>query len=578
MLGTVGVNAQISFKAQTNSTTLAVGERFQIHYALVLNEGGDVRPISLPNFTGFQMVGRRPARNISVINGDIQNEFLETIFLVAQREGDYTIPGAKVYVNGQQYTTNTITLTVQERKNKTTSQAQAGEEVFMDIQLSEEVVYPNQPLYAVVKLYAKSYDALRRRSDLDVPRLNNFQVYRLDDKTSQRQYKEEIIQGVRYLSEEVAKFQLFPQQSGVLEIQPFQMRVAIPLSFFDEKLVSLSTKSKWVDVKALPAKMPKDYQGAIGNFQISATPSANQVAVGESVEVKIVVQGNGNFSEISAPKIPAQSGLEFYPVKTINQYSQSAQSQSGSKTFKYLIVPQKPGDYTLQAVTLHYLDPANSTYASSSTAPITFTVQNSDIPQDTSQNITFSDTIPTDNTAATGIQKYIPRQIERVFDNTSITSTPSSIGSSQRTFNWMWLLLLLPAALLLYAILRRKSKNSRAQTTATPQRNSQTLEHKLQTLQTDVRQNDLSAFLRNSSDLLNEIIIYVNAEPHIYTVEQGRKILTHSISESYAAKWEQEINKSQLMRYSSTSTPVDLQTSYQHHQDLIKELLAKKLK
>lgn len=582
-MGNVEAFAQTTFKANIDNTTVAIGDRLLIHYSLVLNEGGDVKPISLPNFTGFQMVGRKPARNISVINGDIQNEFMETIYLVAQREGDFTIPGAKVVVNGRQMTSNSITVTVIEGKQRSSSTARVqGEEVFLDLQLSEEVVFPNQPLYAVVKLYAKSYDALRRRSDLEVPRLSNFQVYRLDERSSARNYQQEVINGEVFLSEEVAKFQLFPQQSGVLEIQPFQLRVAIPLSFFDEKLVSLRTKSKWVDVKALPAKMPSGYQGAIGNFALKTNTTSTQLQVGESLEITYVISGNGNFSEINALKIPAQSGLELYPVKTVNQFQQSSQSQAGSKTFKYLIVPQKEGNYQIQPVHFHFLNPENSNYNTLSTDLISFRVVSPDSNPAPSQDIAYTDTILSDNTGST-IQKYIPKQIERIFESGSSSNTGTDLRNTESGSDgispWWWSLAAIPLALLLYFLARKKGdQTEQAVRTPTVMRNKENLDQKLQNLRTNVRQNDLEGFLQASSELLNEIVVYVNNQRSIYTVEQSRKLLIANISESYASRWEQEINKTQLMRYSSATNPVDLESSYNQHQELIKELLTKKLK
>ncbi|MGV4509061.1 hypothetical protein ACQ1Q1_11825, partial [Ornithobacterium rhinotracheale] len=194
-------------------------------------------------------------------------QHIETILLRAEKKGKIKIGRASIKINHRLYETSPVQIMVTDAPRVTQRNNYGNQLVFLDLDLSQHSVFPNEPIYATLKLYAKSFEALRRRSDVGAPILDNFEVKQINlPNNDYRDIKQEVFNNQIYVSEVVGKYLLLPQKTGTLEIRPFLIHAAIPIDLFDEKIVELYSPEKSIEVKSLPANAPKTFNGAVGNF------------------------------------------------------------------------------------------------------------------------------------------------------------------------------------------------------------------------------------------------------------------------------------------------------------------------
>ncbi|MFA5257470.1 MAG: BatD family protein [Opitutales bacterium] len=116
-----------------------------------------------------------------------------------------------------------------------------------------------------------------------------------------------------------------------------------------------------IDVLPMPPDAPASFDGAIGRFTISRSPGTDKTKVGEPVELTVVVAGEGNFNQIFAPKLESDDDWRVYPP-TDQMQQEDAYGLKGSKTFKYLLSPLRPGTLHVPPLKFSFLDASAGRY------------------------------------------------------------------------------------------------------------------------------------------------------------------------------------------------------------------------
>src|SRR5690606_32591375 len=107
----IAAHAQdLTVTASASRTTVAAGETFEIRFTV----NGSAEQFQPPSFAGLQVVsGPNQSTSMTSINGKTTMSVSLGYYLVAEKEGEYTIQPATVQADGKQYTSNTLTITVQ---------------------------------------------------------------------------------------------------------------------------------------------------------------------------------------------------------------------------------------------------------------------------------------------------------------------------------------------------------------------------------------------------------------------------------------------------------------------------------
>ena len=570
------VSAQISFKAVPDKTSARVGERIQLSFIITTSQDLDFEQVTFPSFTGFQMIGRNVGQNFSYTNGRMTKQFMETVILVPQKKGKYTVSGGYVIVDGKKYQSNSVTFNISEAAPKT--KVQDSQLVFMEVILDKNKVYPNENINAEIKLYAKSFDALRRRSDLEVPGMSDFQVREVS-KNKDRDFEQEMINNQVYISESIAEYQLTPKSTGELVIPAFTLRVAIPIDMFDERVVQVRSNHRSIDVVDFPANAPAIFKGAVGDFRLLSHLDKNDVNTKESVNYEIELIGEGNFSSIILPKIDVPKDLEVYPSKTRNSFQTTSSGEKGKIVDRYVMVPQYGGVFNIPEIKFCYFNPKTEKYIT-----ITSDAQELKVIGETKQEalsnkeIAKTDSIQQDSAKSEkSILPEIPAEISNIFkkpkNDLSVDKQESSGSNS-----WWYAGLGLPLiAALLWFFTFRKPKDDQEDQIKDAAINSLNLKSKLRSdlkdLQVAQKNQDKESFLRKANEILNDIVVKKAGEHKIYDVNEASSILSNQVSNDFASRWEKLYNDVQSMSYGMASNGMDLEGKYDALENLVKESL-----
>ncbi len=356
-----------------------------------------------PVIEGFEVLaGPSEARstNVSLVNGSFTKEesMIYTYMLQGFNPGVFTIPAAQVVVKGKTYSSKPISIevvsgadttqqngAVQQGTAATGAQGQqqtqqgsapqvGADDIFARVTVSRSEVYKGEPVVVAVKLYSRVQFML---DDLKYPSFNGFWQQDISqDAVQQRETYNNRVYDTWTLKE----YLLYPQQSGTLTIDPFNMDVVVrlqirnssPRNIFDElmgagtnvqdvrkKIASLPVK---VEVKEWPAGAPESFNGAVGQFSLEAAPPQSRMNANTSGTYTIKLSGTGNFPLIRAPQVELPTSFEEYSVKSSESYKHSRGGTTGYRQFEYPFIPRMEGSYTIPEFRFSYFDPRQVRY------------------------------------------------------------------------------------------------------------------------------------------------------------------------------------------------------------------------
>jgi hypothetical protein len=373
---------------------VAMGEQFRLGFTL--NERGtDLQLPDLSNFDVLMGPSTSQSSSIQIINGKTtQSSSFSYIFILrAKKEGKFTIRPASIKVGGKTYESNSLSIEVVKGQPQQASGGQGGgqsgqqddtptgnvskDNLFVRIAVDKTNVSKGEQILATVKLYISQNVPLNGFDEVKLPTYEGFWTKDIDIPT-QVNFTREVYNGRIYQVGVLKKTVLFPQQTGNIRINPFEItclvrqRVRQQQSFFDDffdnyRVVKAKVVSDPVTiaVKDLP-NQPANYNGAVGNFTFSGTIDKTNAKSNEAMTLKLTVSGTGNLNLINPPKIQLPQDFEAYEPKTTDQTTVSENGMSGSITFEYLFIPRYAGNFTIPAVQFVYFNPSSRQFVTKS--------------------------------------------------------------------------------------------------------------------------------------------------------------------------------------------------------------------
>lgn len=391
----------VSFTASAKKV-VSVGERFRLIYSLNA-EGENFVPPYLNDFSVLSGPSTSSSSSVQIMNGQItQSVSLSyTYVLEAAKEGKFTIKPAQVNVDGKTYKSNSIEIEVvkgsapqQQGGGQQQSQQQAqrsntgdvsDDDLFVRVALNKTNVYEGEPIVATLKVYVRSESGtqLSNFKDYKFPSFQGFYSQVIEE-PKQISLDREALNGKVYDAGLFKKVLLYPQKSGKITIDPFELeciylkRVARP-SFFDngyrEFSKKVSSSATTVNIKALPDNAPASFGGAVGSFGLSVKLSKNKVKANESISLTAKITGTGNLKLAEIGKVEFPADFETYDPKMNSDIKNSASGSSGFKSWEYLVIPRHAGTYKLPAVKFSYFDTQTGRYKELSSEDFDITVE-----------------------------------------------------------------------------------------------------------------------------------------------------------------------------------------------------------
>jgi hypothetical protein len=145
--------------------------------------------------------------------------------------------------------------------------------------------------------------------------------------------------------------------------------------------VSVTSDQPAVEVKPLPAGAPAGFGGAVGQFRFTSKVVPEKAAVGEPVTWTLELNGTGNWPDIVG--LPARGVSNDFKVVQPKARRTPAEGKlfDATLTEDVVLVPSKPGTYTLGPVTLTYFDPQSGTYRTVTTPKTALVIAPAAAPQ-----------------------------------------------------------------------------------------------------------------------------------------------------------------------------------------------------
>ncbi|MDP2920912.1 MAG: BatD family protein [Candidatus Omnitrophota bacterium] len=401
-LGAICYADDISISADVDKRELTLDDQV----TLTVTVSGSVSNIpqpEIPEIKGFTAYSSGRSQNLSIINGQVSSSVTFTYILVPNNTGEYTIGPFSINYKGNTYSADAVNIKVLPRTSQPqapvqqqsqpyepdtqNAQPQRGKEIFIETYVDKLRAYVNEQITLTFALYQAVN--LFDNPVYNAPSATGFWT---EDMPPQKKYYK-VVNGVKYLVTEI-KTALFATGPGEFTIGPARLEATLedmdrffsqntfdvfsqdPFSMFKRgKPIILATDPIKAEIIPLPEQnKPLDFKGDVGSFDISANIDKNTAEENQPVSLKIQIKGKGNIKTISPPSMPDIEGVKLYESGSSENISKENYVVQGEKIFEKMIIPKKPGSFTIGPIGYSYFDPGLKDYVKKTVNPETVEV------------------------------------------------------------------------------------------------------------------------------------------------------------------------------------------------------------
>jgi LPXTG-motif cell wall-anchored protein len=382
------VTAQYVVQTIVPQKNVTPGAAFQVQY--IVEKTDNFLELKTPDFgPQFKLIsGPRIYPGISNANKRrtaIQNF---TYTLIPLIEGSLVIKGATAIYKDAVLKSNDVPLLVLEGGQTGSNAAQLQAPVFSPRSLEEKIseylfirteidkreTFVGQPIVATFTLYSR----LESISEvIKNPGFYGFSVVEIPaPKEAQQAIK--LFKGNLYNTHIIRKLQLYPLQSGILEIDEMILNNKIAYkdsatALFKMFETAVASEKGTITIKPLP-EQPAQFTGAVGKFSIAAGLVTTKMPLNREGQLKLTITGSGNFMELTAPAIKWPGSITGFEAKEKDSLQKDKVPVTGSKIYSYNFTADSAGQYTFEPIQFSYFDPQEKKYKTLSTTPLNLQV------------------------------------------------------------------------------------------------------------------------------------------------------------------------------------------------------------
>ena len=398
LLHALSANAQRAV-ANLDRTTVAVGEG--VGFSIACENFQPLRLPSLPTIPGLRISNSGSGRSFQLGGGQQISTLTYNFLITANKTGTYTIPGVSIQSNSGLFKTQPLKLRVV-KADSPDNKSQLSDYAFIRLIPSKDKAYVGEPIPIEIQLFLQN-------GRFNMPELTaeGFNLTEYPEPQSSRAQKGNAIYQVRTF-QTVA----IPVKAGNLKIGPVKMDVVLKIrqnqrrrSPFNDPFEGLLTryqdvpakieaKAQNITVRPLPTEgQPDNFNGAVGEFSMSAKASALEVTVGDPVTINIELSGIGTIESLNFPK-PEWPDFKSYEPTILSKKTDPL-GLSGLKNFEQVIIPENETIKEIPSLKIPYFDPKSESYKVLSQGPFALKVNPSSKP-DSIQNTSIAKTDSSD--------------------------------------------------------------------------------------------------------------------------------------------------------------------------------------
>lgn len=441
-LASVITYGQVNLSLDADKTEYAGKDIVNLTVVLELNGSDLVQQtgFQLPDLSKFNIIGSGSVTNtvIDPATNTLITQKVSRIALEPKKKGKIKIGSVLVTVNNRIYKTEPFDVNIRDIVDKRSLASNTSSEVYLNMEIEDREVYQDQPTIAVLKVYSKNMDNLRKVKNIRLPEQNNINVHPINFNRSE-------IDPSGYgnmASQVLAMFMVFPNEAGYIEVPA----VSASVSSYSSKNKIVSNKVK-ISVKKLPEGAPDYFKNAVGNFTVNVyNASKEKVEAKKPLNIIVKVSGEGNLADMELPKIVASPDYEVFAPKVTSKVSPGSTGMKGEILANYVVIPKKAGVLSIKTEQFAFFDPENKEYV--------------DLGQKILSLDAFShDQIMESRSTVEKVNEYTNNLLETV--NTPVLKTTSFKVKEKSKFHWNILLTniaILLGLFLLYLIFKNWQK------------------------------------------------------------------------------------------------------------------------
>lgn len=355
-LAVLQISAQRTIEATVSSTNVSAYERF--NYEITINSRDcDISP---PDFGGLEVLGgpfTSQSSSFSTINGQTTQrfEYKWTYTLQAKKKGTYTIGSATMRCGDETEKSTTITVTVGDQPD----QPAVDKDFYMRLTSNKSSVYEGEPFITTLKYYSR----LKPESFETLELGDATGVYRKDLHPDRTTFKTgtEIKNGVRYYTIELREELCFAQRHGNVRIEPYFTSIIVSRDFFNRYRKETYSNPLEMTIKKIPGSDRSDFNGLVGDFNVTAELSHDQVKMGDAIDITITVEGTGNMHDLGNIELDIPTEFDEFDPDIDEKTSLTRKGVKGSVTYNFVIIPKHYGNYTIPGYSFTYFDLSRET-------------------------------------------------------------------------------------------------------------------------------------------------------------------------------------------------------------------------
>lgn len=420
-LASVITYGQVNLSLDADKSEYAGKDIVNLTIVLELNGSELVQQtgFQLPDLSKFNIIGSGSVTNtvIDPATNTLITQKVSRIALEPKKKGKIKIGSVLVTVSNKIYKTEPFDVNIRDIVEKKAVASNTSNEVYLNMEIDDREVYQDQPTFAVLKVYSRNMDNLRKVKNIRLPQQDNINVHPVNFNKSEIDPSG----NGNMASQVLAVFMVFPNEAGYVEVPG----VSASVNTYSNKNKITSNKIK-LNVRRLPEGAPDCFKNAVGNFNVSVyNASKEKTEAKKPLNVVIKVSGEGNLPDMMLPKIVASPDYEVFPPKITSKVSPGTTGMKGEILANYVVIPNKSGAISIKTEQFAFFDPDNKEYV--------------DLGQKILSVNAFShDQILESRTTVEKVNEYTNNLLETV--NTPVLKTTSFKVKEKSKFHWSILL------------------------------------------------------------------------------------------------------------------------------------------
>ena len=390
--------AEVEVTMQADREKVGTEDTFRLEIVVANAPEGAV--VQLPAPQDFEVLGRSQSTQMSYSLGPggagvITQVQKHTLTMRANRTGTLTIPAAAVQTSAKLYKTQPVVMEVVRGRlgperakrgpppsnpfgfppgfpfggmDEQEDPASGGEpqleeptvprgdsDLFLRMSLDKSEAYVGEQVMVTIHLYSRV--DLSSVDSVTMPKLDGFLSQ--DFKTpNQLMSEQRVIGGVPYREYLLRQKAVFPLKAGTLVIEAPEADITTGIFYAGRRVHRKGNELKLL-VRSLP---PGPATTVVGRWRLAREVSQTEVALGEPVQVKLILEGRGNLQGVQLPALGAPGAFKVFDPETSDKPSTSKSHVGGTRTIEYTLVPQQTGTFVLPALNVPFFDPDSRKY------------------------------------------------------------------------------------------------------------------------------------------------------------------------------------------------------------------------